>query len=72
MYVDNAVRWKFNLYGLVQAHIDIEKGTVSSSFFSFKIVVLATLPQQNISKYKTLYDQHIKLTDTLLQKCQPS
>lgn len=37
-----------------------------------KIVVLATLPHQNISKYKTLYDQHIKLTDELLQKCKPT
>ena len=34
-----------------------------------KIVVLATLPQQNISKYKGLYDQHIKITDEILQKC---
>lgn len=35
-----------------------------------KIVVLATLPHQNISKYQTLYDQHIKITDTMLQRCK--
>ena len=34
-----------------------------------KIVVLATLPHQNISKYKTLYDQHIKIHDDILQRC---
>ena len=36
-----------------------------------KIVVLATLPHQNISKYETLYDQHIKITDAILQRCKP-
>lgn len=34
-----------------------------------KTVVLATLPQQNVSKYKTLYDQHIKIHNDILQKC---
>lgn len=34
-----------------------------------KIVILATLPHQNITKYKGLYDQHIKITDQLLQNC---
>lgn len=35
-----------------------------------KIVVLATLPHQNTSKYEKLYDQHIKITDELLQRCK--
>lgn len=35
-----------------------------------KIVVLATLPQQNVSKYSTLYDQHIKIHNDILQKCK--
>lgn len=35
-----------------------------------KIVVLATLPQQNIKQYNGLYDQHIKITDSMLQKCK--
>lgn len=34
-----------------------------------KIVILATLPQQNITKYNGLYDQHIKITDQILQNC---
>ena len=36
-----------------------------------KVVVLATLPHQNISKYKGMYDQHIRLHDKLLQACVP-
>lgn len=34
-----------------------------------KIVVLATLPHQNVNKYNGLYDQHIKISDKILQKC---
>ena len=35
-----------------------------------KIVILATLPNQNISKYKGLYDQQIVISDELLQQCK--
>lgn len=35
-----------------------------------KVVVLATLSKQNISKYKNFYDQHIIITDQLLQSCK--
>lgn len=34
-----------------------------------KIVVLATLPHQNVKKYNGLYDQHIKIKDQILQQC---
>lgn len=33
-----------------------------------KIVILATLPHQNINKYKGIYDQHIVISDEILQK----
>lgn len=36
-----------------------------------KIVVLATFPKQNISKYKNLYDQHISIDKRILQNCIP-
>lgn len=35
-----------------------------------KIVILATLPNQNISKYNNLCDQYITITDSLLQSCK--
>ena len=34
-----------------------------------KVVILVTLPHQNIAKYKGMYDQHIRLHDKLLQEC---
>lgn len=33
-----------------------------------KTVVLATLPQQNIEKYKTLIDQHINIDKSIIEK----
>lgn len=33
-----------------------------------KTVILATLPQQNIDKYKTLIDQHIRIDKNIIEK----
>ena len=35
-----------------------------------KLVIVSTLPNQNVNKYKNLYDEHIPITEEILDKCK--